>query len=297
MDNEVYSTFAAKHPACSRLVSNLVGIEGAISAGCFTSFFEPVAIVGNSVPKNAQELRGQLVPHLESWSCHIAYGTITRLRGLSRVFMQQLLEDQLSIASVLQRAIIEHAGRAAYAVCRVTECRSNDKWDEMRTLIPKSLFGAAMTDIGGSVLEDFAELLAQRSVRPSDFVEALEKFAGTRDSSGKSFFKGLYALLCDLTHGSQRANQPFCRVLESSDEGWSLEYAWDEHPSAEAVEGTLRTTARCLQAGYAASAMLLAWSFRESADRVVGTAPGPVELRWIWQNILDPELVFGDTAR
>jgi hypothetical protein len=81
--------------------------------------------------------------------------------------------------------------------------------------------------------------------------------------------------------------------LASSEEGWNLEYAWEEQSAPDAIEGALKSTARCIQAGYAASAMLLAWTFEESGNRVIGTAPGEPQLRWIWQNLLDPSLVFG----
>jgi hypothetical protein len=188
---------------------------------------------------------------------------------------------------------MEHAGRAAFALCRLTECSKSDSWDELRVLIPKTLFGTSMTDLEGTVFEDLAERPAQRSIKPGDLIKALEQFAGTQETSGKCFFTGVYALLCDLTHASQRANQPFCRVLESADDGWRLEYAWEEECRQDAIEGALRSTVRCLQAGYAASAMLLAWTFDQSGDRLSGTPPSKDELRWIWQNLLDPRMVFG----
>ena len=268
-------------------------MEQAISPRCFVSFFEPVALLDNVGPKSSPKLIGSLVPYLEAWRCHISYGTTARLRGLTGPLVQQLLDNRLSIACILQRAIMEHAGRAAFALCRLTNCSKTDRWDQLRELIPKTLFGTCMTNIEDTVLEDLSEKSAQRSIKPGDYINALEQFAGTREASGKSFFNGTYALVCDLTHASQRANQPFCRVLESGNDGWRLEYAWEEEYRTDAIEGALRSTMRCLQAGYAASAMLLTWTFHESGDRVFGTGPSEDELKWIWRNLLDPGLVWG----
>jgi len=136
-------------------------------------------------------------------------------------------------------------------------------------------------------------LTAQRPAKVGQFIDALERFAGTEDASGQSFFPGLYGLLCDLAHASQRANQGYCRILETSGEGWTMQYRWDEEATRDAIEGALKSTMRCLQAGYAASAMLLAWNFAESADGLEWHSPSESDAKWIWRNLLDPGLVFG----
>jgi hypothetical protein len=292
MDNALYRSFIAQYPSCARLIANLDRIENAISPKCFDSFFEPVAFLRSSEPKSATSLVGRLAPYLDAWRCHISYGTTARLRGLTLPLLQQLFDRRLSIASILQRAVMEHAGRAAFALCRLTDCSKTSEWDELRDLIPKTLFGTCMTALDGTVFEDLAEPLAQRPLKPGDYINALERFAGTQENGGKSFFNGIYALLCELTHPSQRANQPFCQVLETRSDGWRLEYAWEEECKTDAIEGALRSTMRCLQAGYAASAMLLTWTFEESGDGVLATEPGDSELKWIWQNLLDPGLVW-----
>jgi hypothetical protein len=48
-----------------------------------------------------------------------------------------------------------------------------------------------------------AEVTAQRPAKPSKLIDSLEYFAGAADATGKSFFGGLYAFLCNLTHASQ----------------------------------------------------------------------------------------------
>jgi hypothetical protein len=50
---------------------------------------------------------------------------------------------------------------------------------------------------------------------------------------------------------------------------------------------------RCIQAGYAASAMLLRWEFAETADGLEWRSLSETEADWIWRNLLDPRLVFG----
>jgi hypothetical protein len=50
---------------------------------------------------------------------------------------------------------------------------------------------------------------------------------------------------------------------------------------------------RCIQAGYGASAMLLAWDFGESTDGLLWSPLSEENAEWIWKNLLDPALVFG----
>jgi hypothetical protein len=163
----------------------------------------------------------------------------------------------------------------------------------MRALIPKTLFGTCITAREDGVFEDFSDLTAQRPTRVGQFLEALETLAGTEDASGQSFFGGLYGLLCDLAHASQRANQSYCRIPETTADGWTIRYGWEEEVKRESIEGALKSTMRCIQAGYAASAMLLTWEFAETADGLEWRSLCETDADWIWRNLLDPGLVSG----
>ena len=268
-------------------------MEDAISALCFPSFFEPIAVLDDFGPGASPKLLGPMAPALSAWTRHIAYGTVARIRALTEPVVHQLHNGNLTIASILQRTILENAGRAAFAISRLTDCSKNGSWDELRGVIPKSLFGTCMTALEDSVFEDFGDLTAQRPAKVSQFLDALEILAGTAEQSGQSFFGGLYALLCDLAHASQRANQGYCRVLDATEEGWTVQYGWTETVNADAIEGALKSTMRCIQAGYGASAMLLAWDFGESTDGLLWSPLSEENAEWIWKNLLDPALVFG----
>ena len=201
------------------------------------------------------------------------------------------MDRNLTIASILQRTILENAGRAAFAIDRLTDCSRSGSWDDLRVVIPKSLFGTCMTALEDTVFDDFSDLTAQRPAKVGQFIDALEKLAGTSEASGQSFFSGLYALLCDLAHASQRANQGYCRILETTADGWTVQYGWQEEVSPDAIEGALKSTIRCLQAGYAASAMLLCWTFAESdSGGLEWSSLSPTDADWIWRNLLDPNL-------
>jgi hypothetical protein len=268
-------------------------MEEAISSLCFPSFFEPVTVLDDFGPGASPKLLGPMAPALSAWTRHIAYGTVARIRTLTEPLIQQLQSGNLTIASILQRTILENAGRAAFAISRLTECSRNESWDELRSVIPKSLFGTCMTALDDTVFEDFGDLTAQRPAKVSQFLDAIEGLAGTAEGSGQSFFGGLYALLCDLAHASQRANQGYCRVLETTDSGWTVQYAWRENVAGDALEGALKSTMRCIQAGYAASAMLLAWNFIQSPDGLIWQPLSEDNAEWVWKNLLDPNLVFG----
>ena len=162
----------------------------------------------------------------------------------------------------------------------------------MRELIPRMLFGTCLTNPQDTIFEELAEVTAHRPTKPSKFIASLEAFAGTSETTGKSFFGGLHSVLCDLTHASQRANSAFCEVLSDTGTGWFLQCRKNEEEKDAALLGALRATARCLQAGYGASALLLRWSFDDEMPQLVASAPGEKDMAWIWNEILDPKLVF-----
>jgi hypothetical protein len=293
MDNPTHSAFASKHPECSRQIANLGRMEDAIASLCFPLFFEPVSVLDDFGPGASPKLLGPMAPALNAWTRHIAYGTIARIRSLTEPLNHNLLDGQLTIASILQRTILENAGRAAYAIERLRDCGRRGSWDDLRAIIPKTLFGTCMTSLEDSLFEDFSDLTAQRPTKVAQFLEALETLAGTENASGQSYFGGLYSLLCDLAHASQRANQGYCRILETTGEGWTIQYGWEEEVKREAIEGALKSTMRCIQGGYAASAMLLTWEFSETAGVLERHSLSETEADWIWRNLLDPGLVFG----
>ena len=136
MDNLTYSAFASAHPACSRQIQNLVRMEEAISSLGFAPFFEPVSVLDDFGPGTSPKLLGPLGAPLNAWTRHLAYGTIARVRDLTEPIVQHLLNRKLTVASILQRTVLENAGRAAYAVERLTTSSRDGSWDELRTLIP-----------------------------------------------------------------------------------------------------------------------------------------------------------------
>jgi hypothetical protein len=176
---------------------------------------------------------------------------------------------------------------------RLRDCSQRGSWDDLRTVIPKTLFGTSMTTVEDSIFEGFPELTAQLPVKVGQFLDALEMLAGTQETNGQSYFGNLYGLLCDMSHASQRGNRGYCRVLETTSEGWTIRYEWEEEVSSEAVEGVLKSAMRCIQAGYATSAMLLTWHFAESASGLEWRSLSQADAEWIWGNLLDPKLVFG----
>ena len=177
MDNLTYSAFASAHPACSRQIQNLVRMEEAISSLGFAPFFEPVSVLDDFGPGTSPKLLGPLGAPLNAWTRHLAYGTIARVRDLTEPIVQHLLNRKLTVASILHRTVLENAGRAAYAVERLTTSSRDGSWDELRTLIPKMFFGTSMTALEGSVFEEFEDLTAQRPAKVAKFIDALEKLA------------------------------------------------------------------------------------------------------------------------
>ena len=187
MENPVYSSFASAYPTSARQIGNLARMEDAISSLCFPSFFEPVSVLDNIGTGGPQRLLGPMAPAINAWRRHVGYGTIARIRALTGPVVRQLADGNLTVASILQRTILENAGRAAFAIDRLTECSKKGEWDDLRTLIPKSLFGTCMTALEATVFEDFWEVTAQRLAKVRQFLDALETLAGTSGAGGQSF--------------------------------------------------------------------------------------------------------------
>ncbi|HYW37347.1 MAG TPA: hypothetical protein VE957_04470 [Terriglobales bacterium] len=292
MNTDRYESLAQRGQDWARLVASLRRIEAAVASIPMEPFFEPVAQLVSRGLDNPATLAAITAPHLDAWTRHVAYGTIVRLDNLTGPCLELLGENQLIAAGLFERAILEHAARAAYSLEALTGAYKSGSWDKMRELIPKMLFGTCLTNPEDTIFEELAEATAQRPTKPSKFIASLEAFAGTSEAIGKSFFGGLHSVLCDLTHASQRANSAFCEVLSDTGSGWFLKYRKTEEEKDEALLGALRATARCLQAGYGASALLLRWSFDDGMPNLVASAPVEKDMAWIWSEILDPQLVF-----
>lgn len=291
MRTDRYEILAQRGQDWARLIANLRHIEGAITSLPFEPFFEPVSELVGHGPDSPSKLASITAQHLDAWTRHIAYGTIVRLGSLTGPCLDLLGKNQLIAAGLVERAILEHAARAAYSLEALTGAYKSKSWDKMRELIPRMLFGTCLTNPEDTIFEELAEV-TQRPIKPSKFIDLLESFAGTCETTGKSFFGGLHSFFCDLTHASQRANSAFCEVLSDTGSGWFLKYKRNEEENADALLGALRATARCLQAGYGASALLLRWRFDDGMPNLVASAPGEEDVAWIWNEILDPQLVF-----
>jgi hypothetical protein len=292
MRTERYEILAQRGQDWARLIASLRRIERAVASIPREPFFEPVAELVRQGPDSPLRLHSITAPQLDAWTKHVAYGTSVRLGSLTSPCLALLGENQLTAAGLIERAILEHAARAAYSLEQLTGAHKSKSWDRLRELIPRMLFGTCLTNPEDTIFEEFAEITAQRPTKPSKLIDSLESFAGTSETTGKSFFGGLYSFLCDLTHASQRGNSAFCEVVSDIGSGWFLKYKEVEEENDEALLGALRATARCLQAGYGASAILLRWSFDDEMPDLIAGTPRERDMAWIWEEILDPQLVF-----
>jgi hypothetical protein len=287
METDIYQLLAQRGEEWASLIDNLKRIERSVASIPYEAFFEP-----GLGPDSAQKLTSIAASHLIAWTRHVAYGTIARLSSLTGPCLSLLTGNQVVLAGLVERCILEHAARAAHALEYLTASHKGASWEGLLELIPKTLFGTCLTNPEGTVFEQMAESNPQRPIKPAKLIESLESFAGTSETGGTSFFPGLYGLLCDLTHASQRANSGFCHVIAETGNGWLLKYERSERDKDEASMGALRGAMRCLQAGYGASAMLLCWSFEDNGPGFVARGPNHEEVAWVWNNILDPNLVF-----
>ena len=286
-----YEVLAERGQEWARLIANLRQVEAAVASIPFEPFFEPISELVSHRPDKPATLSAVTASHLNAWTRHVAYGTIVRLASLTGPCLGLLEGNQLIAAGLVERSILEHAARAAYSLEVVADAYKSRSWANLRDVIPRVLFGTCLTHTEGTIFEDSAELTAQRPTKSAKLIDSLESFAGTFEETGQSYFGGLYALLCDLTHTSQRADSGFCEVLTYTGSGWLLKYRWNEQVRDEALLGALRAIMRCLQAGYGAAALLLRWSFDDEMPNLVAAAPGEKD-GWIWDEILNPQLSF-----
>jgi hypothetical protein len=140
MRTDRYEGLAQRGQDWARLIENLRRIEAAVASIPFEPFFEPVAQLVSRGLENPATLAAITAPHLDAWTRHVAYGTIVRLDGLTGPCLDLLGENQLIAAGLVERAILEHAARAAYSLEALTGAYKSASWDKDARVDSKKAF-------------------------------------------------------------------------------------------------------------------------------------------------------------
>jgi len=160
MKADRYTVLAQRGQEWARLVANLRKIEGAVDSLPLEPFFEPVSELVDHGLDHPSKLAAITAPHLNAWTRHVAYGTIVRLRDLTGPCLDLLGQNQLIAAGLVERSILEHAARAAYALEALTGAYNSKSREKMRELIPRVLFGTCLTNPENTIFDEFAEVTA-----------------------------------------------------------------------------------------------------------------------------------------
>jgi hypothetical protein len=297
MDLKYLDTIGRRDSEWSRLLLNLGVIDAAVRAVQLAPFYDATAVFC-WMPKQKQAKCITVDASLaDAFVGHVSQGTIRILQSLTDPFLQQLQADNYLCAAMLARPILEHAGRAAFALLKVDTMSRAESFDSLQDLIPQLLFGSSFTvkKLEGTLFAEFADIRAGCPIKTSDYVDALEGFAGIDKTRAEAtYFKGVYALLCECTHATQQALTFFQQVESVEDAPRKIAYVDSPASDLGGQLELLKATMRCLQAGYAASCMLSCFEFKDVGHTLtLKNSPALETGLWVHENILDSELVFG----
>lgn len=297
MNLNYLDTLGGRNPEWLRLLLNLCAIDHAARAVQLAPFNDAAVFLSWTPGASSPKCVSVDAPLANAFVGHVSQGSIRMLQVLTDPFLEQLKNDNYLCAAMLARPILEHSGRAAFALTKLNTMREMGSFEPLGDVIRQVLFGSSFTikKLEGSIFSDFADIRASCPIKTSDYVEAMETFAGIRSANpDASFFKGVYALLCECTHATQQATV-FLQRLESAANSLRLiTYVDSPANDPEAQLALLKATIRCLQCGYAASCLLSCFEFEGVGDSLtLGNPPALQTARWIHENIMDPQLVFG----
>jgi len=250
-------------------------------------FREPVSIIDKSNNDN-----GVLVNldrfMLEAWSKHVAYSMRLRLRSFEPGILAELTSGTVLAASTLLRAHLEAAAMAALCVDALNDCRKDGDDSTLRTLIPKTMFGAALfaTARQDELAQSFLSYAEQRTITIRSAIAALDAFIYREHAKGQ--LGRLYGLLCEYAHPNHRGTKDFTTsepVDESGEHGWKIVYSPTESLNVELLRETLDALYLSMVHGYAATELLRCADFSASDGFPYQGVP-PDQLRRIWTSVL-----------
>jgi hypothetical protein len=183
---------------------------------------------------------------------------------------------------VLLRSHVEAAGLACLAERTLSKSAHDGDLEPLQVLISKTLFGTALhrTAKKDEELQDLINQSAQETITIAAAIDALEQFVGP-ESTG--VFRRNYAILCDFAHPNIRGVAGFSRVLEESDEGWTIQYSYAEKVEEPHVSMVLDLFYSSVGLGYCASEILRLCRFTQDDCGFEIYSPTEVEMRGIWE--------------
>lgn len=276
---QLTSALTGRFPGSEPELRMIDRLDSAVETLPRDRFYEPVSILDKDA-KGQAKLVNVDGPMLNAWAKHMAYSMRSRLRSLEPGVLRELADGSSLVASTLLRAHLEASAMAALSIETLNASRATGELEQLRTLIPQTLFGTAFfaKATKDERIQNLLTFGEQRTITISKAIEALESFAyGPRSTGSMSF---LYALLCESTHPNNRGTKPFVQVQDVEPEGWLITYTASEFIEAATADGLLRGLVRSMKLGYAATEMLRVAEFSDGPTPYAGLAPAEVQRIW-----------------
>jgi len=249
-------------------------------------FYEPVSVIEHDQKGRGKHLNVD-APMLGAWAKHMAYSMRIRMRSFEPIVLRELAVGTTLGASTALRAHLEAAAMASLCLLRLNEARTDEGLEKLASLIPKTLFGTALSNKAKKderVLEmlSFAE---QQTITICTAIRALDEFAYGDAANGSTEI--LYALLCESGHPNHRGTLTFVTSKDVEPEGWRISYAPAEDAGLSVVIGVVDGLRLSMRGGYAASEMLRVAEFLDGPRPYRGTPMD--EGQRIWSTFLAPD--------
>lgn len=269
----------------SELLAELRRIRDVMETVPLDPFFEPQSAL--ELKKGIATLLSIDAATLLSWSAHVSYSAIVKMRALEDPLVELLTNRHILSAGVLARSYMETASLPPYSLERLNACAKSGTWEDMRTLVPEALFGTSLKLAPReSIWEDVLDFSDTKPVRIRNAIDAMDSFAECRSSPVKRYFRAAYALLCEFAHPNLRATRSFVDVMEDRLGGWLIRYKANEQATEEDASNVLQIVLDSTRVGYASALLLLDGRFEDSSEGIIYHWPTSAKGDWIWRNIL-----------
>jgi hypothetical protein len=279
-------TLMDKFPSCIPFLAEFKRLRAEVVRVPLPRFFEPkVALVtkGGAPP----ELLALDAVSLSSWASHIACGARARMHALEDAVCRLLDLQEVVPAMALVRAHLETSGFAAFGAGSVRKCADTGNWEEMKRIIPRTLFGTSLK------LEKKARAIRE-TILPSDLepvriaamVDAMDQFAEQNVTPVAHWFRGAYSILCEYAHPTIRGMKPFCEILNDAGDGWHLQYRFSQSLTEGEAVMAISILTESMRVGHGSALLLQSWQFQDGSEGI-SCCKTPVEFGdWVWEAIL-----------
>lgn len=287
MDQNDLETISKIWPQSAESVAKVRALHSTATNLPWGPFREPLALFSadSADPNDQPQLLAMDAGLFRAWAQHVCFSVRARMLNLECGVLHELAHGRILPSMVLRRSHLESAALAATCLAEVRKSSQTGDVVELCKLIPKVLFGTALTKHARTCenIADLLSLVEGATIKICRAVEALDNLLCPE--GGGTRMAITYSLLCEFSHPNFRGTRGFASIRELSEgEGWIIGYRPNETLDFESCDMALRTLMRCMTAGHGATEMLRTWKCVDEPGRIKMLGPDELELHRIWES-------------